>query len=124
MKIGDKVKVLVWNPDNDPDINPFPAGTIGIIVNHRSMYDNPYQVKANDESWWYKAENLELIKQDVNRVILIEYKEKYDEFPEKIGIASNSEIAHKHIEELKRRCPYSYAKGNFYLSAFNVISEV
>lgn len=124
MKIGDKVKVLVWNPDDDPDINPFPVGTIGIIVNYRSTYDNPYQVKANGESWWYKAENLELIKQDVNRVILIEYKEKYEELPEKIGIASNSEIAHKHIKELKRKYPYSYEKGNFYLSAFNVISEV
>ena len=64
MNIGDKVKVLVWNPDNDPDINPFSVCTIGMIVNYRSMYDNPYQVKANGESWWYKAENLDLIKQD------------------------------------------------------------
>lgn len=62
MQIGDSVKVLVYNPDNDPDINPFPVGTIGIIVNYRSMYDNPYQVKANGQAWWYKGKDLELQK--------------------------------------------------------------
>ena len=60
MQIGDSVKVLVYNPDNDTDINPFPVGTIGIIVNYRSMYDNPYQVKANGQAWWYKEKDLEL----------------------------------------------------------------
>ena len=62
MQIGDSVKVLVYNPDNDPDINTFPVGTIGIIVNYRSMYDNPYQVKANGQTWWYKGKDLELQK--------------------------------------------------------------
>ena len=61
MKIGDKVKVLVYNPDNDPDINPFPVGTIGMIVDYRFMYDNPYQVKANGQTWWYKKEDIEII---------------------------------------------------------------
>lgn len=60
MQIGDSVKVLVYNPDNDADINPFPVGTIGIIVNYRAMYDNPYQVKANGQAWWYKEKDLEL----------------------------------------------------------------
>lgn len=62
MQIGDSVKVLVYNPDNDPDINPFPVGTIGIIVNYHSMYDNSYQVKANGQTWWYKGKDLELQK--------------------------------------------------------------
>ena len=62
MQIGDSVKVLIYNSDNDLDINPFPAGTIGIIVNYRSMYDNPYQVKANGQAWWYKEKDLELQK--------------------------------------------------------------
>lgn len=61
MRIGDKVKVLVYNPDNDPDIEPFPVGTIGTIAKYRSVYDNPYQVKANGQSWWYKAEHLEVV---------------------------------------------------------------
>lgn len=61
MQIGDKVKVLVYNPDNDADINPFSAGTIGTIANYRPIYDNPYQVSANGQLWWYKAEHLELV---------------------------------------------------------------
>lgn len=65
MEIGDRVKVLVDNPDNDPDINPFPAGTIGTIVNHRSTYDNPYQVEANGQRWWYKEKNLEFQNESV-----------------------------------------------------------
>lgn len=62
MKIGDNVKVLVYNPDNDPDIDPFPAGTIGTIVNYKPVYDNPYQVKANGQVWWYKGKDLELLQ--------------------------------------------------------------
>lgn len=64
MKIGDKVKISVWNPDNDIDINPFPAGTIGTIVEDKSndyFYTNPYRVEANGEKWWYKKRDLELV---------------------------------------------------------------
>lgn len=63
MNIGDKVKILIWNPDNDPDINPFPAGTIGTIIEDKtndSFYTNPYRVESNGEKWWYKAEHLEI----------------------------------------------------------------
>lgn len=62
MQIGDNVKVLVYNPSEDPDINPFPEGAIGTIVNYRSMYDYPYQVHIDGQSWWYKAEHLEVVK--------------------------------------------------------------
>ena len=58
MKIGDKVKILVWNPDNDPDINPFPAGTIGVIVDYCFTNDNPYKVESNGQAWWYKERDL------------------------------------------------------------------
>lgn len=56
MEIGDKVKILVHNPKK------FSAGTIGTIVNYRSIYDNPYKVSANGQSWWYKSEHLEAVK--------------------------------------------------------------
>ena len=59
----------------------------------------------------------------MDRVILIEYKERYDDVTDKIGIALNSNIAHKHIEELKRKFPYCYTNGQFYLSSFDVISK-
>ena len=61
MQIGDKVKVIAYNPDNDPDINPFPIGTVGTITNYRSMYDNPYQGRANGESWWYKEKDIKIV---------------------------------------------------------------
>lgn len=64
MRIGDKVRILVWNPDNDPDINPFPVGTIGEIIEDNSQdpfYSNPYRVEANGEKWWYKAKDIEVI---------------------------------------------------------------
>lgn len=58
MKIGDKVEVLVWNPDNDPDINPFSAGTIGVIVDYCFTNDNTYKVESNGQAWWYKERDL------------------------------------------------------------------
>lgn len=68
MKVGDKVKILIWNPDNDSDISPFPVGTIGTIIEDKSndrFYKNPYRVEANGEKWWYKSEHLEVVKEDL-----------------------------------------------------------
>lgn len=58
----------------------------------------------------------------MDKVILIEFKNRYEKVTENIGIALNKEAAERYIEELKIKYPHAYTNGWFYLSEFNLIS--
>ena len=58
-------------------------------------------------------------------VILIKYKDKYEEVEEIVGVAANSDIAYKHIKNLKINFPHAYGDsyGRFSLEQCKVIEE-
>lgn len=60
--------------------------------------------------------------EEKNKVILIEFKMRYEEVTENIGIALNKEVAERYIEELKTKYPHAYTNGWFCLSEFDLIS--
>ena len=59
------------------------------------------------------------------KVVLIRYKPPYEDYEEIIGIATNIDVAHEHIEHLKKTCPHAYVYDSkrFFFEEHEVIEE-
>lgn len=58
-----------------------------------------------------------------NKVILIQYKMRWEEEIEDVGIAVNRQVAEKYVEELKKKYPDAYTYGKFFYTEFDFITE-
>ena len=59
------------------------------------------------------------------KVVLIKYRTKYDDCEEIVGVASNMEIANRHIEDLEKKYPYAFGReyGTYYFETYQVIEN-
>ena len=59
------------------------------------------------------------------KVVLIKYHPLYEDYEEIVGIAINMEMANKHIQHLKKRCPhaYEYDDNRFDFDEYEVIER-
>ena len=59
----------------------------------------------------------------MDKVILIQYKMKYEDGLENVGVAISKENAEKYIKELQSKYPDAYgdAHGKFYFEEFDLI---